>query len=163
MQGVPETQLPWPVEDFVPLMPRSPSGWTMAVFGVLAAGLGVVGLIAPDALLTLMGFTPVTDSRRAEGDYTTVFVTASSMAALNMGVYYVLAALSDWKAFFRWTVPFRLLTCAVFTLAVIGGRAPSGFLGVGLWEGLGAFVTGAALRHEQRGARAQGAEADPVT
>lgn len=106
----------------------------MAVFGVLAAGLGVAGLVAPDVLLELMGFTPVPDSRRAEGDHTTVFLTASSMAALNVGVYYVLAALSDWKAFFRWTVPFRLLTCAVFTLAVIGGRAPSGFLGVGLWE-----------------------------
>ncbi|MFF1321672.1 MULTISPECIES: hypothetical protein [Streptomyces] len=134
----------------------------MAVFGVLAAGLGVVGLVAPDTLLELMGFTPVPDSRRAEGDHTTVFLTASSMAALNMGVYYVLAALSDWKAFFRWTVPFRLLTCTVFTLAVIGGRAPSGFLGVGLWEGVGAIVTGAALRYEQRRAPAGGMDADPA-
>ncbi|MGW5471243.1 hypothetical protein [Streptomyces chartreusis] len=134
----------------------------MAVFGVLAAGLGVVGLVAPDALLELMGFTPVPDSRRAEGDHTTVFLTASSMAALNMGAYYVLAALSDWKAFFRWTVPFRLLTCAVFTLAVIGGRAPSGFLGVGLWEGIGAIVTGAALRYEQRRAPAREMDVDPA-
>ncbi|MEV5910072.1 hypothetical protein AB0M00_14335 [Streptomyces chartreusis] len=134
----------------------------MAVFGVLAAGLGVAGLVAPDILLELMGFTPVPDSRRAEGDHTTVFLTASSMAALNMGVYYVLAALSDWKAFFRWTVPFRLLTCAVFTLAVIGGRAPSGFLGVGLWEGVGAIVTGTALRYEQRRAPAREMDADPA-
>ncbi|MGI5380361.1 hypothetical protein ACQEV2_40240 [Streptomyces sp. CA-251387] len=128
----------------------------MAVFGILAAATGVVGLVAPDALLTLMGFTRVGDSRRAEGDHTLVFLTASSMAALNMGVYYVLAALSDWKAFFRWTVPFRLLTCTVFTLAVIGGRAPSGFLGVGLWEGLGALATAAALRHERQRTRADG-------
>lgn len=132
------------------LLPRSPSGWTMAVFGVLAAVLGVVGLIAPDALLALMGFAPAAGSRRAEGDHTVVFLTASSMAALNMGVYYVLAALADWKAFFRWTVPFRLLTCVVFTLAVAGGRAPAGFLGVCLWEGAGAVVTGAALRYERR-------------
>ncbi|MGW1545116.1 hypothetical protein ACWCPM_33730 [Streptomyces sp. NPDC002309] len=128
--------------------PRSPSGWTMAVFGVLAAAMGAVGLVAPDALLVLMGF-PAGEGSRAPGDNTLVFVTASSMAALNMGVYYVLAALSDWKAFFRWTVPFRLLTCAVFTLAVIGGRAPAGFLGVGVWEGVGAVATGAALRHER--------------
>ncbi|SDO77973.1 hypothetical protein SAMN04487981_113103 [Streptomyces sp. cf386] len=132
------------------LLPRSTSGWTMAVFGVLAAATGVVGLIAPDALLTVMGFTRAGDARRAEGDHTLVFLTASSMAALNMGVYYVLAALSDWRAFFRWTVPFRLLTCTVFTLAVLGGRAPSGFLGVGLWEGLGALATAAALRHEKQ-------------
>lgn len=131
-------------------LPRSPSGWTMAVFGCLAAAMGVVGLVAPDALLTLTGFAPTTEAGRAEGDHTPAFVTASSMAALNMGVYYVLASLSDWKAFFRWTVPFRLLTCTVFTLAVISGRAPSGFLGVGLWEGLGAVTTGAALRYERQ-------------
>ncbi|MFI8366535.1 hypothetical protein [Streptomyces sp. NPDC085466] len=131
-------------------LPRSLSGWTIAVFGLLAAALGVVGLVAPDALLTVMGFAPVPDGGRADGDHTLVFLTASSMAALNMGVYYVLAALSDWKAFFRWTVPFRLLTCAVFTLAVAGGRAPAGFLGVGLWEGLGAVVTGAALWYERK-------------
>ncbi|MFC8171708.1 hypothetical protein ACFUJ0_18580 [Streptomyces sp. NPDC057242] len=122
----------------------------MAVFGVLAAALGVVGLVVPDALLAVMGFEPVPDGGRADGDHTLVFLTASSMAALNMGVYYVLASLADWKAFFRWTVPFRLLTCAVFTLAVLTGRAPAGFLGVGLWEGVGALVTGAALRYETR-------------
>ncbi|MEU8530341.1 MULTISPECIES: hypothetical protein [Streptomyces] len=122
----------------------------MAVFGVLAAALGVVGLISPDALLTTMGFEPVPAGSRADGDHTLVFMTASSMAALNMGVYYVLAALSDWRAFFRWTVPFRLLTCTVFTLAVVTERAPAGFLGVGLWEGTGAVVTGAALWWESR-------------
>lgn len=131
-------------------LPRSLSGWTMAVFGVLAAALGVVGLVAPDALLSVMGFEPVPGGGRADGDHTLVFLTSSSMAAVNMGVYYVLAALADWKAFFRWTVPFRLLTFTVFTLAVVTGRAPAGFLGVGLWEGLGAVVTGVALRYEKR-------------
>ncbi|WP_198944010.1 hypothetical protein [Streptomyces sp. CB03234] len=121
----------------------------MAVFGLLATALGAVGLASPDALLAVMGFAPIPDARRAEGDHTLAFLTASSMAAVNMGVYYLLAALADWKAFFRWTVPFRLLTCAVFTLAVVTGRAPAGFLGVGLWEGLGAVVTGAALRYER--------------
>ncbi|NUP24626.1 MAG: hypothetical protein HOZ81_52955 [Streptomyces sp.] len=132
------------------LLPRSASGWTMAVFGVLAATTGTLGLIAPDTLLTALGFTRAGESGRAEGDHTLTFLTASSMAALNMGVYYVLAALSDWTAFFRWTVPFRLLTCTVFTLTVLGDRAPTGFLGVGLWEGLGALTTAAALRHDSR-------------
>jgi hypothetical protein len=122
----------------------------MAVFGLLATALGVVGLVVPDIMLTVMGFEPLPDASRADGDHTLVFLTASSMAALNMGVYYVLASLADWKPFFRWTVPFRLLTCAVFTLAVVTGRAPAGFLGVGLWEGLGAVATGAALRYENR-------------
>lgn len=136
-------------------LPRSLSGWTMAVFGVLAAALGLVGLISPDALLSAMEFDPIPAAHRADGDHTLVFLTASSMAAVNMGVYYILASLTDWKPFFRWTIPFRLLTCAVFTLAVLTGRAPSGFLGVGVWEGLGAVVTGLALRYEDR-------RADPV-
>ncbi|MFD4137854.1 MULTISPECIES: hypothetical protein [unclassified Streptomyces] len=131
-------------------LPRSPSGWTMAVFGVLAAALGMLGLIAPDALIAAMGFDSTAESHRAEGDHTLVFVTASSMAAVNMGVYYVLASLADWKPFFRWTVPFRLLTCAVFTLTVLSGRAPAGMIGVAVWEGLGAVVTGAALRYEAK-------------
>ncbi|MFC8509327.1 hypothetical protein ACFU3J_31930 [Streptomyces sp. NPDC057411] len=137
-------------------LPRSPSGWTMAVFGVLAASLGAVGLVSPDTTIRLMGLTPLSELSEAgpaEGDHTALFLTASSMAALNMGVYYVLAALADWKPFFRWTVPFRLLTCTVFTLAVLTGRAPAGFLGVGLWEGLGAVLTGVALRYERQKAR----------
>ncbi|MFF3945575.1 hypothetical protein ACFYYN_12205 [Streptomyces sp. NPDC001902] len=124
----------------------------MAVFGVLAAALGIVGIVSPAVQLSLLGFHR--PDHRAAGDHTLVFLTASSMAALNMGVYYVLAALADWRAFFRWTVPFRLLTFTVFTTAVVIGRAPSGFLGVGVWEGVGALVTGAALWHEGRTARA---------
>ncbi|MEU8761691.1 hypothetical protein [Streptomyces sp. NPDC048659] len=138
-------------------LPRSPSGWTMAVFGALAAALGVVGLVSPDTMIRLMGLDPISAAHRADGDHTLLFLTASSMAALNMGVYYVLAALTDWKPFFRWTVPFRLLTCTVFTLAVVTGRAPAGFLGVGLWEGLGALATGLALRYEKRTAGTEGA------
>ncbi|WP_405944875.1 hypothetical protein [Streptomyces sp. NBC_00932] len=141
-------------------LPRSPSGWTTAVFGVLAAVLGAVGLISPDALLKTMGFAAPAAGRPAS-DYTRTFITASSMAAVNMGVYYVLAAAADWKGFFRWTVPFRLLTFAVFTTAVVSGRAPSGFLGVGLWEGTGAVVTGVALRYET--VRARRAAPAPTT
>ncbi|MDN3284522.1 hypothetical protein QWL27_01770 [Streptomyces thermocarboxydus] len=126
----------------------------MAVFGVLAAALGAVGLLSPDAQLSLLGLTA--SGERGSGDHTSAFVTASSMAALNMGVYYVLAALADWRAFFRWTVPFRLLTCTVFTVAVVTGRVPEAFLGVAAWEGLGALATGTALWRERR------AEANPA-
>ncbi|RFU87987.1 hypothetical protein DY218_03880 [Streptomyces triticagri] len=132
------------------LKPRSSAGWTMAVFGVLATTMGIVGLIAPDALIESMGFSGTPDSGRPDGDHTLVFLTASSMAAVNMGVYYMLAAAADWTPFFRWTVPFRLLTFTVFTLAVIGDRAPAGLIGVGLWEGAGALATAIALRADKR-------------
>jgi hypothetical protein len=130
----------------------------MAVFGVLAAALGVVGLVSPAAQLSLLGLAA--PGERAAGDFTPAFMTASSMAALNMGVYYVLAALADWRAFFRWTVPFRLLTCTVFTVAALSGRAPGVFVGVGLWEGAGAVATGAALLLERR-RRANGPPSAP--
>ncbi|MGI5284935.1 hypothetical protein ACQEVF_16570 [Nonomuraea polychroma] len=127
-------------------LPRSFSGWTIAVFGFLAFALGLLGLISPGTQLAMMGFE-VLDVRPA-GDYTAVFMAAASMAAVNMGVYYMFAASADYTPFFRWTVPFRLVTFTVFTILVVTGTAPSGFFGVGLWEGLGAVITGFALWRE---------------
>ncbi|WP_042175096.1 hypothetical protein [Streptomyces sp. NBRC 110035] len=126
---------------------RSAPGWTMAVFGALAA-VGAVDLIAPAAQLPLLGLEA--PDVRGSGDLTPAFVTASSTAALTMGVYPVLAALADRRAFFRWTVPCRLLTCTVSTVSVISGRAPEAFVGVAVREGLGAVATGAELRYERR-------------
>ncbi|RME89943.1 MAG: hypothetical protein D6770_03460 [Anaerolineae bacterium] len=124
------------------------AGWTMFVFGVLAFLLGLTGLLRPEWTLTMLGFEVVDRAQRAAGDYTIVFVIAASMASFNMGVYYVLAALNDLKAFYRWTVPFRGLTFLVFTTVVLAGIAPTRFIGVGLWEGLGAIATGLALYFE---------------
>ncbi len=128
------------------------SSLTMLIFGVLAAVLGLVGLIRPEFTLQLLGFPLIDRAARAEGDFTLVFITASSMASLNMGVYYVLASLNNLKSFYSWTVPFRVVTFTVFTLAVVNGLAPAGFIGVGVWELVGALATGAALLYErQRG------------
>src|SRR5512138_2210210 len=91
------------------------SGWTMFIFGVLALLLGLLGLIHPELLLSILGFAMLDRAARAAGDYTLVFMIASSMASFNMGVYYILAALNDFKSFYRWTVPFRCLTFLVFT------------------------------------------------
>jgi hypothetical protein len=65
-----------------------------------------------------------------------------------MGVYYILASLHNMKAFYWWTVPFRMVTFIVFTGVVINGIAPQGFIGVGLWELAGAILTGVALIYE---------------
>lgn len=129
---------------------RDASGWTIFIFGALAFLLGLVGLIRPEILLSLLGFETIDRAQRAASDYTIVFMTASSMASLNMGIYYVLAAFNDLKAFYRWTVPFRTLTFIVFTGTVIAGIAPLRFFGVGAWEFLGALSTGIALYQENR-------------
>ena len=109
-----------------------------------------VGLIRPEALLAMLGFEVLDAADRAAGDYTRTFITASSMASFNMGVYYLLAAATEWRSFFRFTVVFRLLTFSVFTVLVVTGTAPDRFFGVAAWEGLGAVATGVALWLDQR-------------
>ena len=126
------------------------AGWTIFVFGILAILLGIVGLIRPELLLSILGFEVIERAQRAAGDYTIVFMTASSMASFNMGIYYVFAALNDVRIFYRWTVPFRSLTFIVFTTLVLFGIAPLKFLGVGIWEFTGAIATGFALYLENR-------------
>ncbi|MEU7615504.1 hypothetical protein AB0B27_05270 [Micromonospora rifamycinica] len=129
-------------------LPRSGAGWTIAVFGVLAVLLGALGLVWPEAQLRMLGFeVPQT---RAAGDYTGTFLTASSMASFNMGVYYLLAVVTEWRAFYRFTVVFRLVTFTVFTLTVLADVAPDRFIGVALWEGVGAVATALGLRWDAR-------------
>ncbi|MCL4527818.1 MAG: hypothetical protein M1282_00200, partial [Chloroflexi bacterium] len=84
---------------------RDASGWTMMVFGVIALLLGLFGLIRPELLLSILGFSVIDRAARAAGDYTLVFITASAMASFNMGAYYILASLNDLKKFYVWTVP----------------------------------------------------------
>lgn len=129
---------------------RDASGWTMFIFGVLALLLGFVGLIRPEWLLSILGFTVLDRAERVAGDYTLVFLIASSMASFNIGAYYILAALNDLKPFYKWTVPFRCVTPTVFTIAVLTGLAPVRFLGVAAWELSGAIATGLALWYENR-------------
>ncbi|MBI3151153.1 MAG: hypothetical protein HYZ21_03405 [Chloroflexi bacterium] len=117
----------------------------MFIFGILAFLLGLAGLIRPEILLSILGFEVIERTQRAAGDYTIVFITTSSMASFNIGIYYMLAALNDVKIFYRWTVPFRTMTFLVFTTLVIVGLAPQKFLGVGIWELVGAISTGIVL------------------
>lgn len=129
---------------------RDFAGWTIFIFGLLAFILGLVGLLSPETILSLLGFEVIDRLGRLAGDHTLTFMAASSMASLNMGVYYMLAALNDLKKFYRWTVPFRTLTFTVFTVLVITGTAPGKFLGVGVWELAGAVATGLALFYERK-------------
>jgi len=142
--------------DLKSLKIRDASGWTIFVFGLLALLLGLLGLIRPELILSTMGFSLIERANRAAGDYTLVFVTASSMASFNMGVYYLLASLNNFKAFYRWTVPFRGLTFLVFTLTVLTHLAPPAWMGVAVWELTGGLATGLALYFENRGPQPEG-------
>jgi len=129
---------------------RDASGWTIFIFGALAFLFGTLGLLRPELILSTLGFSVVERAARSTGDYTLVFLIASSMASFNIGIYYMLAALNDIKQFYRWTVPFRCVTFVVFTIMVLTNLAPAPFFGVGAWELAGAIATGLALRSENR-------------
>ena len=129
---------------------KDASGWTMFVFGAIALLLGLLGLLRPELLLSILGFTVLERAARVPGDYTLVFMIASSMASFNIGVYYILAALNDLKPFYKWTVPYRGLTFLVFTTIVVVGLAPTRFIAVGAWELTGAIATGIALYSENK-------------
>jgi hypothetical protein len=129
---------------------RDASGWTIFAFGVLAFLFGLIGLIRPEVVLSVLGFEMIERAERAASDYTIVFIVASSMASFNIGIYYILAALNDVKIFYRWTVPFRTLTFIVFTTLVVLNVAPQRFIGVGIWELVGALATGIALYFENK-------------
>ena len=129
---------------------KDTSGWTMFIFGAIALLLELLGLIRPEVLLSILGFSTLERATRATGDYTLVFITASAMASFNIGVYYILAALNNVKSFYKWTVPFRCLTFLVFTTAVLTSLAPARFFAVGAWELTGAIATGLALRSENK-------------
>lgn len=122
----------------------------MFIFGSLALFFGLIGLLKPELVLSTLAFNVIERAQRAAGDYTLTFVIASSMASFNIGVYYILAALNDVKAFYRWTVPFRAVTFAVFSIAVVTGLAPVGWIGVAIWELCGGIATGLALYYEKR-------------
>lgn len=129
---------------------RDASGWTMFIFGILAFLLGLIGLIRPEILLSVLGFDVLARAQRVAGDYTIVFMIAASMASFNIGIYYMLAALNDVKILYRWTVPFRVMTFIVFTTAVVTNIAPGRFFAVGAWELIGAIATGITLYYEDK-------------
>ncbi len=74
---------------------RDAAGWTMFIFGALAFLFGLLGLIRPELVLSILGFEVLDRAARAAGDYSLVFLIAASMAVFNIGVYYMLAALND--------------------------------------------------------------------
>ncbi|GAA0477235.1 hypothetical protein Aca07nite_85490 [Actinoplanes capillaceus] len=109
----------------------------------MAVFFGVAGLISPGTVAAGAGFGDLDGAGRT-------FATASSMASLNMGVYYLVATATEWRPFFMFTVPFRLLTFTVFTGLVVTDVAPGAFLGVAVWEAVGALATGLGLWFDAR-------------
>jgi hypothetical protein len=100
---------------------------TVVVFGVTAIVMGVVGVLFPQQFLDELGVTS-----------SVVMMSASSMGALNMGIYYLWAVWHRNYLFIYYTVPFRILTFCVFFY--LSTSIPK-LIQVALWEGTGAILT----------------------
>ena len=111
---------------------------TMLVFGMVIVGSGLTGLLAPQLILTVLGFT---DS----GSATQLFLMATSQASLAMGLYYILASVNETRIFFHWSVPLRIINFIVFAALIPLGIAPMQWLLVAGLELAGALATAIAL------------------
>lgn len=107
----------------------SPAALTIYAFGVTALTFGIISLLLPEHSLSTLGLQAAC-LPAANGN---------ALAAIAMGIYYTLAAYQDNVAFFKLTVPMRLLTTFVFWRQGGSWRMPA------IWEGLGALSTGLAL------------------
>jgi len=110
---------------------------SMLVFGVLITSMGMTGLMAPHFLLEILDFS--------SSPTVQIFLMASSQASFAMGLYYILAALHDVRAFYGWSVILRIINFYVFTRMVVSGVAPPKWLMVASLELSGALATGIAL------------------
>lgn len=111
------------------------SAITIYVFGLSSFLIGTMNLLSPPSALAIFDL-PIQALPATNGN---------ALAAIAMGIYYILAAYQENKTFFIITVPMRLLTTAVFwshegawkmAAAWEGGGSLLTFLAL-LWEGWG--------------------------
>lgn len=122
-------------------MPSLPALFTL-LFGLTSLTLGTYTLLSPTQTLTHLSLPPSA----------TPSVAASSLAAIAMGAFYLLAGYQENRAFFKLSLATRSLT------AVVLWRFGAGWRGVAAWEGVGVLVTGLALGVESSGGRGKGEE-----
>ncbi|KAF2235668.1 hypothetical protein EV356DRAFT_531819 [Viridothelium virens] len=107
---------------------------TIYAFGITAFLAGINNLLFPTSALANFDL-PSTCLPPNQGN---------GLAATAMGMYYVLAAWQENRAFFTLTVPMRSVSATVFWS--LGGA----WRAAGLWEGAGAAITGLALTLDRR-------------
>ena len=114
----------------------SKGAYSVFVFGVYLAVLGIVLLIVPNFLIGIFGL-PIT---------TKVWIRIVGMLVLFLGFYYLQAARKEMTDFFRWTVYLRSTVIIFFVVFVLRGFTSPPLILFGVLDLLGAIWTGLALR-----------------
>ena len=118
----------------------SRSAVSILVFGVYLVILGSMLVLFPNPLLSLVHIPPTNE----------VWIRLSGMLLLILAFYYIMAARSGIKEFFRWTIYTRL--SALFILLAFVALELASPVIILFWLGdlAGATWTGLALRSEKR-------------
>jgi hypothetical protein len=116
---------------------------SMLSFGIYLFGLGVVLLVAPNALLSLFGLPPTEE----------VWLRVVGMLVFLLGAYYSLASRHELRPFFRWTVVARSSVILFFAAFVLLGYVKPVLIVFGVIDLLGAGWTALALHSDGRDAR----------
>lgn len=114
----------------------SPPAKTILVFGLYLLGLGLALLVAPNPVLTLSRI-PATSE---------VWIRVVGMLVFFLGCYDVVAARSELRPFFVWSVPLRMSVIGFFGAFVAAGLAPPALLLFGAVDFAAAAWTLWALR-----------------
>jgi len=118
----------------------SKAAFSVKVFAVYLAGLGVTLLFVPNLLLGLFGFAATAE----------VWIRVLGVVVINLGVYYWFAAVSESVPFFRASVATRVFVLVAFTALVVAGLAQSTLILFGAVDALGGLWTHLALRAGKR-------------
>jgi hypothetical protein len=105
------------------------AAFTIHLFSTIAFISGIAGLLNPSFNLEQLDLPAAAAPA----------IQASSLGAVAIGIFYILAAFQENRAFFKLTLLTRTLT-AIWAMRV-GGR----WTVLGMVEGLGALVTAGAL------------------
>lgn len=109
---------------------------SVRIFGGYLIGLASILVLAPNLLLELFGFPPVTD----------VWIRVTGMLVGFLGIYYLRAAAAGLTAFFAWTVSVRWSVFLFFGAFVLFGLAPPVLLVFAIVDAAGAIWTWLALK-----------------
>lgn len=114
----------------------SKAAFTIRAFGIYFLILGVILMLAPNALLTL-SFMPPTDE---------VWIRVVGLVVFNIGVYYIFAAKSEATAIFQASVYTRTLVLIAFTAFWLAGLAQPMLVVYGAVDFAGGLWTWRALK-----------------
>lgn len=113
---------------------------SLFAFGIYLEGLAIVLIIWPNALLRVFGVPPTHE----------VWIRMLGVLALNIGVYYLVAARDEFRPIIRASVPIRVGVMGFIVVFVLTNVADTAVLVFGAADLIGAAWTFAALRADAR-------------